>query len=172
MEDNRRKIIFWKLNGYYSFFPRQVINYTPPVILLTGLKLNGKSVTQAKNNLLNGPIEEATEIRLHHNQNIFSIDFAAIHYADPENNILQYMLEGYETEWRNVEQQKTAYYFNVPPGHYTFRVKAWSSYGVWSEKSIKIIVLPPWWQTWWAYTLYAGLLLVLYGALSNGGQEH
>jgi hypothetical protein len=51
---------------------------------------------------LNGSIEEATEIRLQYNQNIFSIDFAAIHFADPENNTLQYMLEGYETEWRNV----------------------------------------------------------------------
>jgi signal transduction histidine kinase len=53
---------------------------------------------------------------------------------------------------------KTAYYFNVPPGHYTFRVKAWSSYGLWSEKAIKITILPPWWQTWWAYTLYILLL--------------
>ena len=84
------------------------VNYTQPVIFLPGLKLNGISVTQAKSNLLNGPIEEVTEIRLQHNQNIFSIDFTALHYADPENNILQYMLEGYETEWRNVEQQQTA----------------------------------------------------------------
>jgi Na+/H+ antiporter NhaC len=38
-------------------------------------------------------------------------------------------------------------------------VKAWSSYGILSEKSVKITVLPPWWQTWWAYTLY-GLLLI------------
>ena len=152
------KLFVGNTNGYYSFFPRQVINYTPPVILLTGLKLNGKSVTEAKSNLFNGTIEEATEIRLHHNQNIFSIDFAAIHFADPENNILQYMLEGYETEWRNVEQLKTAYYFNVSPGHFTFRVKAWSSYGLWSEKAVTITILPPWWQTWWAYTLYVLLL--------------
>ena len=108
---------------------------------------------------MNGAIEQATEIRLEHNQNIFSIDFAAIHYADPENNILQYMLEGYETEWRNVEQLKTAYYFNVPPGHYTFRVKGSSSYGLLSEKAIKISILPPWWQTWWAYTVYAVLFI-------------
>ncbi|HKC36353.1 MAG TPA: ATP-binding protein, partial [Chitinophagaceae bacterium] len=155
------KLFFGSVIGYYSFFPRQVMNYTPPVILLTGLKLNGKSVTEIKNNLLNGSIEQATEISLQHNQNIFSIDFAAIHYTDPENNILQYMLEGYETEWRKAEQLKTAYYFNVPPGHYTFRVKGSSSYGLLSEKAIKITVLPPWWQTWWAYILYALLLIGL-----------
>ncbi len=155
------KLFFGSVIGYYSFVPRQTINYTPPVILLTGLKLNGKSVPQGKNNPLNGSIEEATEIRLHHNQNIFSIDFAAIHYADPGNNIIQYMLEGYETEWRNVEQLKTAFYFNVPPGHYTFRVKGSSSYGLLSEKAVKITILPPWWQTWWAYTLYVLLLIGL-----------
>lgn len=152
------KLFFRNMNGYYSFFPRQVINNTPPTVLLTGLKVNGKSLTHGMKNFLDGSIEETTEIQLQHNQNIFSIDFAAAHFADPENNILQYMLEGYETEWRNVEQLKTAYYFNVPAGHYTFRVKAWSSYGVWAEKSIKIIILPPWWQTWWAYTLYVLLL--------------
>ena len=155
------KLFIGNANGYYSFFPRQVINYTPPVILLIGLKVNGKSVTQGKNNLLDSSIEETTAIRLEHNQNIFSIDFAAIHFADPENNMLQYMLEGYETEWRNVEQLKTAYYFNVPPGHYTFRVKAWSSYGLSSEKAVRITILPPWWQTLWAYTLYVFLLVAL-----------
>ena len=148
-------LFFGNIIGYYSFFPKQTINYTPPVILLTGLKLNGKPVPPGKNNLLNGAIEQATEIRLQHNQNIFTIDLAAIHYADPESNILQYMLEGYETEWRTVEQHKTASYFNVSQGHYTFRVKVWSSYGLGAEKAIKITILPPWWKTWWAYTLYA-----------------
>ena len=68
------------------------------------------------------------------------------------------MLEGFENTWRNTGTDKSAYYFNVPAGHYTFKLKATSSYGVWAEKSFLVVVLPPWWQTWWAYTLYALLL--------------
>ena len=63
------------------------------------------------------------------------------------------MLENYDNEWRQSGSERTAYYFNVPPGNYIFRVKAANSNGVWAEKSIKITISPPWWRTWWFYTL-------------------
>jgi ligand-binding sensor domain-containing protein len=153
------KIFLGSSNGYYSFYPKDVINNVTPNIILTGFKIDGRSVNLDNNGPLNTPIEEIQQIILNHNQNIFSIDFAAIHFSDPENNIHQYMLEGYENAWRDVGVEKTAYYFNIPPGHYTFRIKANTSYGTNSAKSVKIIVLPPWWQTWWAYCLY-GLLAI------------
>ncbi|MBD0289561.1 MAG: hypothetical protein ICV79_29700, partial [Flavisolibacter sp.] len=150
------KIFFGAIDGYYFFNPKEVINYTQPTILLTGFKIDGHPVKRDKNS----PIEVAKEIELNYKQNIFSIEFAAIHFSDPENNIHHYMLERYENTWRNAGPDKTAYYFNIPPGHYVFRLKASSSYGVVGEKTIKIIVLPPWWHTWWAYTLYALFFIV------------
>jgi signal transduction histidine kinase len=69
------------------------------------------------------------------------------------------MLEGLDNSWRKAGEEKAAYYYNVPPGHYTFRVKAANSDGIWAEKSIGVIVAPPWWRTWWAYTLYGLLFL-------------
>jgi hypothetical protein len=90
---------------------------------------------------LKGALEDAKEITLHYNQNKISIDFAAIHFADPENNSHQYILEGYEDEWRDVREEKAAYYFNIPPGHYVFKVRATTSYGVNAEKSIRIICI-------------------------------
>jgi signal transduction histidine kinase len=68
------------------------------------------------------------------------------------------MLENYDQNWRTAGSERTAYYYNIPPGKYRFRIKAASSNGVWAEKSIDIIITPPWWRSWWAYTLY-GLLL-------------
>ncbi|MBA4140717.1 MAG: two-component sensor histidine kinase [Segetibacter sp.] len=56
--------------------------------------------------------------------------------------------------------ERRAYYFDVPPGKYIFKVKASNSYGVWAEKDIKVIISPPWWRTWWAYCLY-GLLFIV-----------
>jgi Y_Y_Y domain. len=68
-------------------------------------------------------------------------------------------LENYDDEWRNVGNQHVAFYPNLPPGEYTFKVKAANDKGVWNEKgaTLKIIVNPPWWKTIWAYVIY-GLL--------------
>ena len=71
------------------------------------------------------------------------------------------MLENYDNAWRQAGSEHTAYYYKVPPGRYIFHVKAASSEGEWAEKTIAIIINPPWWLTWWAYTLYPILILSL-----------
>ena len=152
------ELLFGNPDGYYKCLPNKVYNAASPQISITDFKINGRSIKSTNETPLKGAIEDTKEITLHYNQNKISIDFAGIHFADPENNSHQYILEGYENEWRDVREEKAAYYFNIPPGHYVFKVKATTSYGVNAEKSIRIIVLPPWWQTWWAYTLYAILL--------------
>jgi hypothetical protein len=86
---------------------------------------------------------------LNYSQNIFSFAFAGLHYSHPEENQHFFMLENLDKNWRKAGEDKTAYYYNVPPGLYTFHVKVMSSYGVWAKKSIAIVVLPPWWSTWW-----------------------
>jgi LytS/YehU family sensor histidine kinase len=63
------------------------------------------------------------------------------------------MLENYDNTWRSIGTDHTAYFFNVPPGKYIFHAKA-IAYGVSEEKSISIIISPPWWRTWWAYGFY------------------
>ncbi|HET7899381.1 MAG TPA: ATP-binding protein, partial [Flavisolibacter sp.] len=69
------------------------------------------------------------------------------------------MLEGYDKNWHQADAEQTANYYNVPPGNYTFKVKVANSNGIWVEKDMPVIILPPWWTTWWAYCLY-GLVLV------------
>ena len=64
-------------------------------------------------------------------------------------------------DWRESGSEHSAYYYNVPPGQYVFQVRASSSDGVWAEKSITIIVNPPWWRTWWAYMIYGLLFIAL-----------
>ena len=71
------------------------------------------------------------------------------------------MLENYDKIWHRANSEHRAYYFNVPPGKYVFRVKVANSYGVWAEKKIAITILPPWWGTWWAYVFYGLLFLCL-----------
>ena len=63
------------------------------------------------------------------------------------------MLENYDDTWQRYGAEHRAYYFNLPPGNYTFHIKAFTDDGGLSDKSIRIVISPPWWKTWWAYML-------------------
>ncbi len=140
-------------NGYYAFFPGQIKeNSIPPNVNITAFRIGNQLVDSFK---------DTKEIRLPYNQNVFSFEFAGIHYSSPEDNQHMFMLENLDNDWRKAGDDKTAYYYNVSPGKYVFRVKAANSDGVWAEKSISVIISPPWWRTWWAYTLYGLLLLAV-----------
>ncbi len=98
---------------------------------------------------MNSP-ETGKQLKLSHDKNTFSFHFNIVHYSNPEANKAMYMLENYDQQWRSAGSERIAYYNNIPPGKYKFRIKAVSSYGVWAEKSIDVIITPPWWRTWWA----------------------
>ena len=148
------RLYFSDQTGYFAFFPDQLSkNDKPPEIVFTAFRLADQVVKPEKEGPLAEPLLNAKEIHLHHDQNVFSIDFAAFNYSNPQSNRHLFKLENYENQWRPSGSERRAYYFNVPPGNYVFRVKAASSNGVWAEKSIKIIITPPWWRSWWFYAL-------------------
>ncbi|MFN2439307.1 MAG: triple tyrosine motif-containing protein, partial [Chitinophagaceae bacterium] len=139
----------------YSFFPRELVaSARPPQLQITDFKIGDISLKPG-DAPLSASIEETKKIKLNYKQDNFSLDFAGIDYSSVEENRHLFMLEGYDEKWRKAGSEKTASYFNVPPGEYIFRVKAASSDGIWTEKQLTILVTPPWWRTWWAYALYA-----------------
>ncbi|WP_431245160.1 response regulator [Flavobacterium sp. P21] len=77
-----------------------------------------------------------------------------------------YFLEGWDEQWNYVGQARKANYSRLPEGNYTFKVKTTNFKGGWNKEVslVSIQVLPPWYRTWWAYTLYlfaiAGVLFV------------
>ncbi len=95
---------------------------------------------------------------LPYKDNSISIDFVAIEPALPKQVKYQYKLEGYTKDWSPLSNISTAVFGNMREGAYTFKLKAVSPFGVWSETAYSFKVLPPWWRTWWAYTLYALLI--------------
>ena len=140
-------------NGVFSFDPHSVRPnlYIPPVVI-TRFKLFSE---------LKPGFNEASEIKLDHDSNFFSFEFAALNYTNPENNQYAYKLEGVDKDWVYSGTTRTANYTGVPPGDYTFMVKASNNEGKWNNTgtSIKIKIYPPWWRTWWAYTIFALLFL-------------
>lgn len=156
------KLFFGGRSGYYSFFPDAITQKMPaPEILITGFKISNKPVEEGSGSPLTGPLASISEIRLAHDQNIFSFEFLGIDYSNPEENRHLFMLENYDAGWNLAGAERNAIYFNVPPGKYVFRVKVVNSFGVWAERSIPITITPPWWSTWWfrigAVVLIAGL---------------
>jgi signal transduction histidine kinase/ligand-binding sensor domain-containing protein len=154
------KIYIGDATGYFSFFPDSISgNVKPPQIVFTDFRLNEESIKPGNNSPVKVALDDTKEIMLNHAQNIFSFDFVGIHYSNPESNKHLFMLENYDNAWRQSGTEHTAYYYNIPPGRYIFRVKASSPNGVWAEKSVTVVITPPWWLTWWAYAIY-GVLLV------------
>ena len=159
------KLVFGSTNGMTIFDPQTFFENTmPPKVVFTDFQLFNKPVEIGiENSPLSKAIHQAEALTLRHEQSVFSLGFAALNYRIPELNQYAYKLEGLESEWNYAGNKRSATYTNLDAGDYTFRVKASNNDGVWNEKgaSLKIIVLPPWWQTWWAYTLYGLFLLCL-----------
>ena len=157
-------LIFGGSNGITVFNPSDLMQKSePPKVFLTDLKLFNTSLLPGGDSPLKKPIYEALEIVLEHNQNNITLEFTGLHYANPAKNRYAYKMENYEEEWRDIGNQRVAFFPKLPPGNYVFRVKAANNNGVWNEAgaSIKIIVRSPWWRTWTAYLLYALALVMI-----------
>ncbi|MDM8529697.1 ATP-binding protein [Anaerolineales bacterium HSG25] len=156
---------------FNSFHPDNILenSYIPPVVL-TDFKLFNQSVPLDENGVLPQPINYTEEIVLDYSDYLFSIEFSALNYRQSDKNQFAYQLEGFDPEWLYTDfQNRRATYTNVPPGTYTFRVKASNDDGLWNEtgNSVKITITPPWWQTLW----FRGLMLILgIGVLIGGVQ--
>ncbi|MFT3822289.1 MAG: two-component regulator propeller domain-containing protein [Chitinophagaceae bacterium] len=167
-KDSKGQLFFGGYNGLTAFFPRNIDlnDYVAPVVF-TSLKLFNKPVTvHGADALLARNITLTDAITFKYDQNIFTIDFALLNYIKPGKNKFAYKLEGFEKNW-NYVIATSATYTNLPAGTYTFLVKGANNDGVWNETParMEIKVLPPFWRTWWAWTLYvlvvAGLLFLL-----------
>jgi ligand-binding sensor domain-containing protein len=145
-------------------------NKTPPAIIISNLFISNKSVLDMKENSpLTESLFDAKSISLAFDQNNLSFEFAALHYANPQKNQYAHMLKGYDQDWI-YDNRNFAGYTNLDPGRYEFIVRAANAFGIWNEegKSIMIIISPPWWRTWWAYSSYA-ILFALFAFTTDRG---
>ena len=148
------RLYFGSLNGVVYFNPDSIRDDTRPFpVYITELKV------MEKPRLLTDSV-----ITLNHDENFLSFGFAALAYTHPEKNQYAYQLVGVDENWIQNGNRHVANYTSLSPGKYTFRVRAANSDGIWNETgaSLRVIILPPWWASWWAYGLYA---LVLGGAI-------
>jgi signal transduction histidine kinase/ligand-binding sensor domain-containing protein/DNA-binding response OmpR family regulator len=150
------KLWFPTIRGVVVFDPDQVtINQMPPPVIVEEMIVDGK------------------QIDLHRKREIspgrkrFEFHYTGLSFPVPERVRFRFKLEGLDDKWQDVGTRRVAYYNKIPPGNYTFRVKACNNDGVWNETgaAVSFYLEPYFYQAGWFYGLcaLAAALLVFTG---------
>ena len=147
------EMFFGGFSGGVTFFPDKVINTSYPLpLVLTDFQLAGHSVEVGANSPLEKSVSYTNDVTLTHDQNIFSLSFAALTYFNPDANRYRYKLDRLDRDWIEVgSDRRLASYTTLPAGKYTFHVQSATRQGVWNGPGLAlgITILPPWWGTFW-----------------------
>ncbi|HSW55742.1 MAG TPA: triple tyrosine motif-containing protein, partial [Ignavibacteriaceae bacterium] len=159
-------MLFGCTNGLNYFDPDKIkqSTYSPPVVI-TDFKIFNQPAGSKNLSSLNSGIFNSKEVTLSYNQHDFSFEFTSLDFNAPEEIEYAYYLEGFDEDWIYSGKRRFVTYTNLDPGEYVFQVKATNSDGLWNDEAAKIFIVinPPFWATWWAYTSYFITLIgVLY----------
>jgi len=152
------RLLFGSTEGFYDFDPRAIApdTFAPPVVITT-VRVFNQPVR------LPTVLSTSGELTLSHSDKIFSLEFAALDYTFPKRNRYAYMMEGLSEKWIQLGSRREVTFTSLSPGTYVFRVKASNSDGVWSDTSqttVRVIMRPPWWGTWWFRALSAAMVVL------------
>jgi ligand-binding sensor domain-containing protein/signal transduction histidine kinase len=161
----RGQMFFGSKSGLTSFWPEQIVDKAsiPPVVL-TQFSLRNLPVAPGRGSVLATSITSAPSLTLSHDQHLFSFEFAALSYVDPQRNQYRYMLEPLDHSWNRVDpRRRMATFTTLPAGHYTLRVQGSNNRGLWNEPGVtlRLEILPPWWGTTWFRSACAGVFVAL-----------
>jgi signal transduction histidine kinase/ligand-binding sensor domain-containing protein/DNA-binding response OmpR family regulator len=166
------ELVFGGANGFNMFKPASIgTGNSKPILALTDFQVFNQSVGTGQkindNVILSKSITYTKNITLNYNQNVFSIEFAAINFFNPAKVKHTYMLEGFDKGWITADNKiRKANYMNLDPGSYVFKLKASNEDGIWNSDQLllNIKILPPFWKTTFAYILYSlfGVGLLFY----------
>ena len=157
-------IIFGGAHGLTSFTPLEVSDQRTVPLVFEYLKIHNTLVQPGPSAPVERSLTTGPEVVIKHNENAFSIAFAALDYGEHVHMHYKYMMEGFDQDWVDSGTSGEAYYANIPSGRYNFRIRL-SGEGrnvISDEQVLRIRVLPPWYATWWAiiiWTLLGGLLV-------------
>ncbi len=159
-------LYFGGFQGLTWFAPNSIVDDTlaPQTTLIDFLIVNQSIRTNKRppDFVMSAPIHLAKELSFSYLHNVFSIEFSALNYTDPQHYRYAYKLEGFDREWVSADaSRRFATYTNLEPGRYVFKVKAATKDGQWGDKPsvLTINITPPFWQLWWFRLGICALLL-------------
>jgi len=140
-----------------------------PNPMLTSFEYFGEPVAPREGGILEREIAATDEIRIPYDQRVrFAFRFANLDYRLPNRGYFRYMLDGYEYDWQLSGDDRKASYANLSPGKYLFKVQSSLDGREWPDVTakVRVIISPPWWQTWWAKTLaFLGVITLIVGVI-------
>lgn len=147
------KLYFGTLKGLVRFHPDNIQQFSiQPKIYMTQINYSDPD----HNLLRQKDITFKKGITLEHNQSTFYIDYTSLSYQAPNLTQYAYCMEGLSSKWYHVVGENRVYFTKLPPGNYTFKVKAANLSGIWNDEPamFQITILPPWWLSTKALILY------------------
>jgi two-component sensor histidine kinase len=163
LQDGR--LLFGGVKGYTLFDPQHVLEETIKTnTILTGFLVFNKQIDwKSHPAMITDPIQFARSITLPYNQNMFTIEFASLEYRDASKKYYTYYLDGFNEDWIANGTQHAATFTNLDPGTYTFYTAACDENGkhLSTSASIQIVILTPWWRSWWFISLTIFLIAFL-----------
>ncbi len=157
--------LYFGADGILYFNPDSIEDdsLTSPVVF-TGLKIYDKSVPISADGILKKSISDMKSISIPPGNDMITLEYSLLDYYDTKRNTFRYKLDGFDKTWNNVGSRNSAIYTNLPPGQYTFYVKATNNNGIGNEQEAKlrIIIVPTFFQTvWFKISLVILILLIL-----------
>ncbi|WP_373009800.1 two-component regulator propeller domain-containing protein [Mucilaginibacter sp.] len=157
-KDVNGKMYFGSFKGMIAFNPAEFDQKDScPPTYITGFQVNAKEIVpNDKEGPLTKSILYTDTIVMTHDQNNFSIEFAALNYSSPKVTRYKYLMKGLDKDWTYLNSNRNAYFTGLAAGNYTFIVRAESNIGSWTgkERRLFIKILPPFWKSYTAYFLY------------------
>jgi ligand-binding sensor domain-containing protein len=162
LEAQDGRLLFGSNDGLYSFRPTDVVaapaeSATP--VVLTSLRVVGATRPRS--------LLDLTEVRLAHHEHSFSLEFTVLDFTRPRHTTYAYRLAGASDPWTPLGTQRDVTFSRLPPGAYTFVVKAANSDRAAEDAgtSLRIVIDPPFWATWWWRLGVVAALVLALGAL-------
>ena len=145
--------------GYSVFNPNDFSDdIFAPETFITKLSINDKPIDhRVDSTFLRAPVNQLEQLDLSYANNTIAFEIAAPQFNAPEKIKYRYRLEGYDKNWVSTEADRPIRFAQLPYGNYALLLNASNTNGVWSSsvRKLALIVHPPFWLTWWAYSFYA-----------------
>lgn len=149
-------LIFGGTHGITVVNPKAKADSLSLPFIFESIKTNNRLLRPSADGALTLNLSEKPKLTLQHDQNSFSIRYSILDYTSSGRSHYYYKLEGFDKEWHDAESGNEAFYTNVHPGFFTFKVRyVDDTHTVNSvEDSFAIVVRAAPWASWWALLLY------------------
>lgn len=151
------ELFFGGMNGFNIFQPDSVRESTfRPVVLINSLRRFNLGTSFEE--ILTGK----KDISLSYDDNMLTFEFLSLSLDKPAQNQYAYQLKGFSDQWYQLGTKREVTFAQLASGNYTLLVKGSNGNGIWNETPVqlRITIHPPWWLTWWAYSVYSALLVM------------